>query len=161
MIPMDVDLDRVLQVHVHRDHRISGGIFEPGEQRGFFAEVTREVDQHHAAIGQGDSPGMLGGAVGTAVVDKHDLKRLLVQRGLLPHAAVKHAQRLLLVIHRHHQRDPHCPRSRNTTHRDSKNPHTRLISENTATVRIPGTCQRSASHPTPRLTPPMQAMNSA
>src|SRR5450830_1406625 len=113
------------------------------------------------AIGQGERLGILGGAVGTAIVDKHDLDRVLVQRSLLPHAAVKHADRLLLVIHRHHQRDPHCPRSRNTTHQDSKKPHTTLISENTITVMIPGACQRSASHPTPRLILPMHAMNSA
>ena len=104
-------------------------------------------------------PGTLGRTVGAAIVDKHYLDAVSLQTGGLAHRAIERFDGLFLVKHRHDQRNPHCPRSRNTTQRDNKKPHTRLTSENTTTVTIPGARQRSASQPTPRLKPPMHAMN--
>ncbi|MNY30555.1 hypothetical protein D3C86_1646680 [compost metagenome] len=131
------DADRILQVDIHRDHRIAAGIFQAGEQCRLFAEITREVDQQYLVIGLRQRLDLLGRAVGTAIVDEHDLELDLFQLQLTPHRLIKQVDRLFLIEYRDDQRDFHCSRSRNTTYFENRKPSTRLKAENRATVSRP------------------------
>ncbi|MNH17754.1 hypothetical protein D3C79_774390 [compost metagenome] len=94
---------RVLQVNVHGHHGVTAGVLQAGEQGRLLAKVTREVDQHHVAVGQGDGAGDLGRAIAAAIVDEHDFDEVGLQRGFLPHRLVKPPDGLLFVEHWHDQ----------------------------------------------------------
>ena len=80
--------------------------FEPRRQRGFFAEVTTEIDDAHATVALLTGQQALEGAVGTAVVDKHRLdphRRVAVEH--LAQMFEKQSDRFFLVQDRDDQRD--------------------------------------------------------
>ncbi|MNN44351.1 hypothetical protein D3C81_1586370 [compost metagenome] len=131
------DADRILQVDVHRDHRIAAGVFQTGEQRGLLAEVAREVDQHHQIIDLRQRRSLLGGSVGAAVVDEDNFDLDVAELQPAPNRLIKQVDRLFFVEHRDDQRNLHASRSRNTTYLEYRKPTTRLSAENSVTVSRP------------------------
>ncbi|MNF83679.1 hypothetical protein D3C84_660060 [compost metagenome] len=143
------DADRVLQVDVHRDHRIAAGILQAGEQCRLLAEVARKVDQQHLVVRLRQGRCLLSGAVGTAIVDEHNFDFDIAQFQLTAHGLIKQVDRLLFIEYRDDQRNLHTPRSRNTTYLENRKPSTRLNAENNATVSRPCSRHTSPASPTP------------
>jgi hypothetical protein len=131
------DADRVLQIDIHGNHRIAGGIFQAGEQRRFLAEIAREVDQQYLIIGLRQGLDLFSRPVGTAIVDEHDFDLSLVKPQLATHGLIKQTDRLFFIEYRNDQRDFHALRSRKTTYFENRKPSTRLNAEKIATVSRP------------------------
>jgi hypothetical protein len=105
------DADRILQVHVHGDHCIAGGVFQAGKQRRFLAEIAREVDQQHLFIDLCQRLGLLSRPVSTAVVDEHDLDLTRVKFQFATHRLMEQTDRLLFIEYRNNQRNFHVSHS--------------------------------------------------
>ncbi len=105
------DADRILQVHVHGDHRIAGGVFQPGKQRRLLAEVTREVDQQYLFIDLCQRLGLLSCPIGAAIVDEHDLDFTRVKFQFAAHCLIEQSDRLLFIEYRDNQRNFHISHS--------------------------------------------------
>ena len=78
--PRQVDVDepgdllgRILQVAVHHDDDVPGGVVERGGQRRLVAEVPGEGQADDAGVGSGGGGDQLEGGVRAAVVDEDDL----------------------------------------------------------------------------------------
>ena len=93
-------LGRVLQVGVEHRDDVSGGVLESGGERGLVAEVAREVDHAHAAVGGGDAVEQSGRGIVAAVVDDHELE--LVVGGGGARARDEFLHELLLVVDGRH-----------------------------------------------------------
>ena len=67
---------RVLQVSVHRDDGVAGGMRQTGTDPALMAEVAREAQIFDPGIERAHPADDLQGAVGTAVLDQHQLEVL-------------------------------------------------------------------------------------
>ncbi len=70
-------LRRVLQVGVDHRHHIAGRVLQAGRERGLVAEVSREMNDSYARVGGGQAVEQRGRRVGAAVVDEHQLERVV------------------------------------------------------------------------------------
>ena len=75
-------------------------MLEARGERRLVAEVARQVDHAHARVGVGDAVEQLGRAVGGAVVDEHQLERVVGDRG--DRAGDELLDQLLLVVDGRH-----------------------------------------------------------
>src|SRR5262249_42214669 len=66
----------VLKISVHGDDIFAFAVIKSGSERRGLTEVTAQLDDDHAAIDCGDLLQQRERVVATAVVDKHQLKRL-------------------------------------------------------------------------------------
>ena len=73
-------------------------MLQPGGERRLVPEVARQVHDPHARVGVGDAVEELGRAVGRAVVDEHQLERIVGDRG--DRAGDELLDQLLLVVDR-------------------------------------------------------------
>ena len=93
---LDDQLGRVLQVGVdHRDH-VAAGVLQSGGERRLVAKVAGQVHDAHARVGVGDPVEDLRRAVGRAVVDEHQLERVVGHGG--DRAGDELLDQLLLVV---------------------------------------------------------------
>ena len=97
-------LGRILQVDVHRDQDVAARVVDAGGERRLLAEVAREVDDPQPAVTRAAVEQMGQRVVVRAVVHEHDLE---AQAGALQKRLDRRQEdidRLLLVEHRHDQR---------------------------------------------------------
>ncbi len=73
-------LGGVLQVGVDHRHHVPLRVLEPRGERRLVAEVAREMDHPHAGVVGGEPVEQLGRGVGAAVVDEHELERVVGDR---------------------------------------------------------------------------------
>ena len=66
---------RVLQVAIHRDHDLTGGLMEPGGKRGGLAEIPPQLHYFQVSVGFRQVGQQLETVVGRSVVDEDDLIR--------------------------------------------------------------------------------------
>ena len=95
---------RILQVDVHRDQDVAPGVVDAGGERGLLAEVARQVDHPDAAVARAAVEQVGERVVARAVVHEHDLE---AQAGALEERLDRRQEdvdQLLLVEHRHDQR---------------------------------------------------------
>ncbi len=65
----------VLEVAVHGDDDLAGGVIDAGRERGGLSEVAHQAHEVHARIVAGGRDQARIGVVVAAVVDEHDLAR--------------------------------------------------------------------------------------
>jgi hypothetical protein len=75
------DFGRVLQVHVHGDDGVAGGLLQSGGERRFLAEVAGQVHHDQARAGLRGFQQAGQGVVGAAVVDE-DVLELMPSQGV-------------------------------------------------------------------------------
>ncbi len=71
-------------------------MLQAGRERGLVAEVTREMDYPYARVGGGQAVEQRGRRVGAAVVDQHQLERVVGDGGA--GALDERLDELLLVV---------------------------------------------------------------
>lgn len=97
---------RILQVRVDRDHRVAVRFVEARRQRGFLAEVARQIDHAHARLARADRDELLERVVAAAVVHADDLEADRFDRLHQRHHFRKEPRdRVAFVVERHDERN--------------------------------------------------------
>ena len=107
-------LRRILQVDVHRHDDVAPGMVDAGGQRGFLAEIARQVDHPQAAVAGAAVEQAAQRIVARAVIHEHDLEAQAVALHQRLHRVEEDVDRFLLVEHRHHQRQQRIGRPART-----------------------------------------------
>ena len=103
-------LRRVLQVVVHRDHVVAGGVAQAAEVRVVLPVVAEQVDRAHVLVPFHGVAQDVPRVVGAAVVDEHDLVREALRLEEGDRAVDRGADQRLAVEHGDHDRVLEAPR---------------------------------------------------